>query len=69
MTRLQRLLRQQGLLPEPARIDGNFGPVTEAAVRAFQELHGLEVDGIVGPLTWAALLAVEPVAERRLERV
>jgi N-acetyl-anhydromuramyl-L-alanine amidase AmpD len=67
--RLQRLLRQQGLLPEPARIDGDFGPITEAAVQSFQELHGLEIDGIVGPLTWAALLAAEPVVERRLERV
>jgi peptidoglycan hydrolase-like protein with peptidoglycan-binding domain len=41
--------------------------VTEAAVRDFQELHGLEVDGVVGPLTWAALLASEPVAAGRLQ--
>jgi N-acetyl-anhydromuramyl-L-alanine amidase AmpD len=54
--RLQRLLRQQGMLPEPAPIDGDFGPLTETAVKAFQELRGLEVDGIVGPLTWQALL-------------
>jgi N-acetyl-anhydromuramyl-L-alanine amidase AmpD len=67
--RLQRLLRQQGLLPEPARIDGAFGPITEAAVKAFQELHGLEVDGIVGPLTWGALLTAEVVADGRLQPV
>jgi N-acetyl-anhydromuramyl-L-alanine amidase AmpD len=67
--RLQRLLRQQGLLPEPAQIDGDFGPVTEAAVRAFQELHGLEVDGIVGPLTWGALLTAEVVVDRRFQPV
>jgi peptidoglycan hydrolase-like protein with peptidoglycan-binding domain len=34
---------------------GNFGPVTEAAVRAFQRHHDLVPDGIVGPKTWAAL--------------
>jgi peptidoglycan hydrolase-like protein with peptidoglycan-binding domain len=34
---------------------GNFGPVTEAAVRAFQRDHNLVPDGIVGPKTWAAL--------------
>ena len=35
--------------------DGKFGPQTEAAVRAFQQAHGLDVDGIVGLRTFAAL--------------
>lgn len=35
--------------------DGDFGPVTKAAVERFQREKGLEVTGIVGPETWAAL--------------
>ena len=40
--------------------DGSFGPMTEAAVRAFQRKHQLVPDGIFGPRCWAAL-APEPV--------
>ena len=40
------------------RIDGDFGPVTDRAVRAFQQDHGLYVDGEAGPKTIAALDAV-----------
>jgi hypothetical protein len=36
-------------------VDGVFGPNTEDAVRRFQHVHGLTVDGIVGPKTWAKL--------------
>ena len=37
-------------------VDGRFGPLTERAVIAFQELQGLEADGIAGPKTWQALV-------------
>lgn len=35
--------------------DGQFGPLTRAAVVAFQQRAGIGVDGIVGPQTWQAL--------------
>jgi murein L,D-transpeptidase YcbB/YkuD len=38
-------------------VDGYLGPTTEQAVRTFQRLHGLDVDGLVGPATWSALFA------------
>lgn len=37
------------------KVDGDFGPKTEAAVKSFQLEHQLAPDGIVGPLTHARL--------------
>jgi peptidoglycan hydrolase-like protein with peptidoglycan-binding domain len=37
-------------------VDGVFGPDTESAVTKFQEMWGLETDGVVGPLTWRTLV-------------
>ncbi len=39
------------------RTNGRFGPVTETAVRAFQQGAGIGVDGAVGPGTRDALIA------------
>lgn len=36
-------------------VDGQFGPLTEQAVRAFQKRSGLVVDGLAGPKTEAVL--------------
>ncbi len=43
------------LLPEVV-VDGAFGPATEAAVCAFQDVFLPPSDGIVGPQTWQALV-------------
>lgn len=37
--------------------DGAFGPVTQAAVKAFSTAHGLIADGVVRRETWEALSA------------
>ena len=36
--------------------DGDFGPATVEAVKAFQVTRGLDADGLVGPSTYTALL-------------
>lgn len=36
--------------------DGDYGPATEEAVKAFQKSKGLEIDGLVGEVTYRALL-------------
>jgi len=51
---VQRALENKGC--DTGGIDGVYGPKTEKAVTAFQQIAGLAVDGIVGPKTWAALM-------------
>ena len=49
---LQRLLIANGYR---IRVDGNFGALTEIAVKAFQSNRNLTVDGVVGQQTWQEL--------------
>jgi len=52
---LQALLTELGVYR--GAIDGIYGSQTAAAVRSFQQRHGLTPDGVVGPNTRAALAA------------
>jgi len=59
---LQQILKSFAFPPyDPGTVDSDFGPLTDAAVRAFQgdfvdfDGNPLKVDGIVGTKTWCAL--------------
>lgn len=58
VTLLQQLLAGLGYLV--GALDGIFGDMTEAAVRAFQTDQQITVDGVVGPETQARLSAAVP---------
>ena len=58
---IQRLLnrirtRFPAISPAPLTEDGIFGPLTETAVRNFQRIDQIAIDGIVGPITWNRML-------------
>ncbi len=59
---LQTRLRMLGYFS--GKIDGDFGSLTDGAVRAFQADQGLDVDGIVGNRTWEALKNAQPRPKR-----
>jgi peptidoglycan hydrolase-like protein with peptidoglycan-binding domain len=59
---LQLRLKALGLYS--GGVDGSFGRVTEAAVRTFQRLEGLPVDGWAGPRTMSALRVATAGAPR-----
>ncbi len=63
--KLQQSLKDLGF--NVGSIDGIFGKMTDAAVRAFQSYNGLYVDGIVGPQTISQLNKVLPKIEEGSE--
>jgi peptidoglycan hydrolase-like protein with peptidoglycan-binding domain len=62
---LQELLHAHGF---PLRIDGDFGSITETAVRLYQKRNKLVVDGVVGPRTWLSLKTTVKPGDRPLEQ-
>jgi peptidoglycan hydrolase-like protein with peptidoglycan-binding domain len=48
---------------DPNGVDGSFGPLTEGAVRGFQDDRGLAIDGIVGDQTKGTLADISEAAE------
>ena len=66
---LNRISQSYPAIPKISQVDGIFGAQTEAAVRKFQEVFNLNVDGIVGKATWYALVryytAVTSLSELR----
>ena len=66
-TSLNRIAQNYPAIPKIANVDGIFGSRTEASVRAFQEIFGLEPDGIVGRATWYALVRLYTAVTRLSE--
>ena len=66
-TELNRISQDYPAIPKLPTVDGIFGSRTEASVRAFQEIFGLEPDGIVGPGTWYELIRVYTAVTRLAE--
>jgi len=52
---IQQALKNAGFYQ--GAVDGKLGPMTREAIRQFQQVNGLKVDGVVGRQTWEKLSA------------
>jgi peptidoglycan hydrolase-like protein with peptidoglycan-binding domain len=52
VSKLQNLLNNNGA---KLAVDGQFGSLTQAAVKRFQSANGIKANGVVGSSTWKAL--------------
>ncbi len=64
---LNRIAQNYPAIPKLTTVDGIFGSRTEASVRKFQEIFGLDVDGVVGKATWYALVRLYTAVTRLSE--
>lgn len=62
--RLNRISDNYPSIPKVAAIDGIFSDDTDAAVKRFQEIFGLNPDGIVGNATWYAVNRIYNAVKR-----
>ena len=65
--RVQQQLRERGF--DSDDVNGQFGPGTDAALRAFQRSVSLPADGLAGPNTIAALTTPSVTSNVRLDQV
>lgn len=64
---LNRIADNYPSIPKIPTVNGVYGPQTEAAVRAFQSIFNLNVDGIVGKATWYQIKAIYNAVKRLAE--
>lgn len=64
---LNRISRNYPSIPKIPITDGNFESTTEAAVKAFQSIFGLEPDGIIGKATWYKISFIYNAVKRLSE--
>lgn len=65
--RLNRIAKNYPAIPTIRLVNGEFNDSTEAAVRTFQRVFGLEEDGIVGPATWYRIAYIYTSVKRLAE--
>lgn len=66
---LQNLLKEWPEIYPEGLATGYFGPLTEAAVRRFQQKHNIEPIGIVGPRTRAKLNELTAIFYKQIENI
>lgn len=64
---LNRISRNYPAIPKIYPVDGLFGPGTEDAVKAFQQIFSLSPDGVVGSATWYQLVSIYVAVTRLAE--